>query len=63
MSWIAIIKYLPYLLKIISIVSEHLKGMKSDKDREEFVKQIEVAFEKAKSSGDTTDIERLLNGK
>lgn len=60
MNLIAIIKYLPYLLKVLSIILDHLKGIKSDKDRESFVKEMEAAFEKAKS-GDTSDLERLFN--
>lgn len=62
MNLIAIIKYLPYIFKIISIISSHLKNMESENDRKEFITKVGDAFEKSKS-GDTSNIEQLLNGK
>lgn len=62
MTIVNAVKYLPYLLKIISLILDHLKGLKSNEDRKVFVKEMEAAFEKAKS-GDTSDLERLLNSK
>lgn len=62
MNLVLILRYLPHILKFISLVSEYIKGMESDKERKEFAKKIEVAFEKSKA-GDTSNIEQLLNGK
>lgn len=62
MSWITIIKYLPYLIKIVQTIMDRVGEIDAEKDRIEFLTKLGDAFEKAKS-GDTTDIERLLNSK
>lgn len=62
MSWIAILKYLPYVLSLIKAIMDHIKKMDSEEEKQEFLKKLGDAFENAKS-GDTSNIEQLLNGK